>query len=101
MTTTQPAPTTTADIGGIGHSVLRHEDDRLVAGQGRCLDDHVLPGMLHMAIVRSPLPHARIKSIDSSAATAREGVVAVVTGEMLAGYGFFFFKQKTAYEMRT
>jgi carbon-monoxide dehydrogenase large subunit len=86
MTTTQPAPTTTPEIGGIGHSVLRHEDDRLVAGQGRFLDDHVLPGMLHMAILRSPLPHARIKSIDTSAASAREGVVAVVTGEMLAGY---------------
>jgi carbon-monoxide dehydrogenase large subunit len=82
----QPAPTTPPEIGGIGHSVKRHEDDRLVAGQGRFLDDITLPGMLHMAILRSPLPHARIKSIDTSAASALDGVVAVVTGELLAGY---------------
>jgi carbon-monoxide dehydrogenase large subunit len=79
-------PTTPAEIGGIGHSVLRREDDRLVAGKGRFLDDHELPGMLHMAILRSPVPHARIKSIDTSAATALDGVVAVVTGELLAQY---------------
>ena len=86
MTTTQPLPTTTAEIGGIGHSVKRIEDDRFVAGQGNYLDDHTLPGMLHMAILRSPVAHARIKSIDTSAAAAIEGVVAVVTGELLAGY---------------
>jgi carbon-monoxide dehydrogenase large subunit len=79
-------PTTPAEIGGIGHSVRRHEDDRLVAGKGRFLDDHDLPGMLHMAILRSPVPHARINSIDTSAATALDGVVAVVTGELLAQY---------------
>ena len=55
MTTTQPKPTTTAEIGGIGHSVKRVEDDRFVAGQGNYLDDHTLPGMLHMAILRSPV----------------------------------------------
>src|SRR5256885_10675028 len=48
---------------------------RLVAGQGNFLDDHVLPGMLHMAILRSPVPHARINSIDTSAAAALDGVV--------------------------
>jgi carbon-monoxide dehydrogenase large subunit len=79
-------PSTPAEIGGIGHSVKRHEDDRLVAGQGAFLDDHTLPGMLHMAILRSPVPHARIVSIDTSAASALEGVVAVVTGELLAQY---------------
>jgi aerobic carbon-monoxide dehydrogenase large subunit len=79
-------PSTPAEIGGIGHSVRRHEDDRLIAGQGRFLDDHVLPGMLHMAILRSPVPHARINSIDTSAAAALDGVVAVVTGELLAQY---------------
>src|SRR5438876_1896609 len=79
-------PSTPPEIGGIGHSVRRHEDDRLLAGQGSFLDDHVLPGMLHMAILRSPVPHARIKSIDTSAAAALEGVVAVVTGELLAQY---------------
>ena len=79
-------PTTPAEIGGIGHSVRRHEDDRLVAGRGNFLDDHTLPGMLHMAILRSPVPHARIKGIDTSAASALDGVVAVVTGELLAQY---------------
>ena len=79
-------PSTPVEIGGIGHSVKRHEDDRLIEGQGNFLDDHVLPGMLHMAILRSPVPHARINSIDTSAATALEGVVAVVTGELLAQY---------------
>ena len=85
MTVTQK-PTTPPEIGGIGHSVKRHEDDRLLVGQGNFLDDHVLPEMLHMAILRSPVPHARIKSIDTSAADALPGVVAVVTGELLAGY---------------
>ncbi|HXY94771.1 MAG TPA: aerobic carbon-monoxide dehydrogenase large subunit [Acidimicrobiia bacterium] len=84
--TTIPKPTTPPEIGGIGHSVKRHEDDRLLAGQGNFLDDHVLPGMLHMAILRSPVPHARINSIDTSTATALDGVVAVVTGELLAQY---------------
>ena len=86
MTTTSPKPTTTPEIGGIGHSVKRHEDDRLLQGQGNFLDDHELPGMLHMAILRSPVPHARINSIDTSAAAALDGVVAVVTGELLAQY---------------
>jgi carbon-monoxide dehydrogenase large subunit len=86
MTTTQPAPRTTPEIGGIGHSVKRVEDDRFVAGQGHYLDDHTLPGMLHMAILRSPVAHARIRSIDTSAAEAMDGVVAVVTGALLANY---------------
>ena len=77
MTTTQPQPTTTPEIGGIGHSVKRVEDDRFVAGQGHYLDDHTLPGMLHMAILRSTVAHARIKRIDTSAAEAMDGVVAV------------------------
>ncbi len=85
MTLTQK-PSTPPEIGGIGHSVRRHEDDRFIVGQGRYLDDHTLPGMLHMAILRSPLPHARINSIDTSAAAAVDGVVAVVTGELLAQY---------------
>src|SRR5205814_2576220 len=46
--------------------------------------DLTLPGMLHMSILRSPHAHARIKSIDTSAASAKPGVVAVVTGELLA-----------------
>ena len=71
-------------MGGIGVSLARKEDARFIHGQGHYVDDVVLPGMLHMVIVRSPHAHARIKGIDSSAAMAIPGVIAVVTGELLA-----------------
>ncbi|MDP9143088.1 MAG: xanthine dehydrogenase family protein molybdopterin-binding subunit, partial [Actinomycetota bacterium] len=77
---------TTPEVGGIGHSRKRVEDARFIEGRGNFVDDMVLPGMLHMAIHRSPLAHARILSIDTSEASAVEGVIAVVTGELLAGY---------------
>src|SRR6516164_6295917 len=80
-------PTTSPDIGGIGHRVRRHEDARLVEGQGNFVDDVVLPNMLHMAILRSPVAHARINAIDTSAAEALDGVVAVVTGSLMAQHG--------------
>ena len=85
--TTIEQPTTTPEIGGIGHSVRRHEDARLIEGQGNFLDDVVLPGMLYMAILRSPVAHARITSMDTSAAAALDGVVAVVTGDLMAEHG--------------
>ena len=47
----------------------------------------MLPGMLHLAILRAPVAHARIGAIDTSAAEALDGVVAVVTGELLAAHG--------------
>ena len=78
--------TTPPEIGGIGHSLKRVEDARLIEGQGNFLDDIVLPGMLHMALVRSPVAHARINGIDTAAASAVEGVVAVVTGELMAAH---------------
>ncbi|MCY3806864.1 MAG: aerobic carbon-monoxide dehydrogenase large subunit [bacterium] len=81
--TATPDLSTPPEIGGIGHSVLRREDDRLIEGQGDFLDDVVLPGMLHMAIHRSPVAHARIRGIDTTAASAVDGVVAVVTGELM------------------
>src|SRR5947207_12381036 len=68
----------------LGQSVKRVEDERFVRGRGNYLDDITLPGMLHMAILRSPFAHARIVSIDTSRAQALPGVVAVVTGELLA-----------------
>jgi aerobic carbon-monoxide dehydrogenase large subunit len=74
----------TTEVRGIGHSVKRKEDDRFIRGRGNYVDDINLPGMLHMAILRSPFAHARINSIDASAADALPGVVAVVTGELLA-----------------
>jgi carbon-monoxide dehydrogenase large subunit len=68
----------------LGKSVKRKEDARFVVGRGNYLDDVRLPRMLHMAILRSPLAHARINSIDTSRAAALPGVVTVVTGELLA-----------------
>jgi len=64
--------------------MLRKEDPRLVRGMGQFCDDVQLPGMLHLAILRSPLAHARILSIDTSAAAAHPKVVAVITGADLA-----------------
>ncbi len=72
------------EIRGIGHSVRRKEDDRFIRGQGNYIDDIVLPRMLHMAILRSPYAHAKINSVDTTRAAAAPGVVAVVTGELMA-----------------
>ncbi|MGH2591127.1 MAG: molybdopterin cofactor-binding domain-containing protein, partial [Actinomycetota bacterium] len=72
------------EIRGIGHRVRRKEDDRLIRGKGTFIDDVKLPGMLHMAILRSPFAHAKINGIDTSKASAVPGVVAVVTGELMA-----------------
>src|SRR5947209_2248721 len=76
--------TDATEIRGLGHSVKRKEDDRFIRGKGNYIDDVKLPGMLHMAILRSPMAHARIRSIDTSKAGALAGVVAVVTGELMA-----------------
>ncbi len=65
----------------------RKEDVRFLRGQGNYVDDLNLPGMLHGAVLRSPFAHARINSIDTSAAEALPGVKAVITGETLAGLG--------------
>ncbi len=63
--------------------MLRKEDARLVRGVGQFVDDVQLPGMLHMAILRSPFAHAKINSIDTSAAEAHPKVKAVITGAVL------------------
>ena len=76
--------TETEGKGWLGKSVKRVEDDRFIRGKGNYVDDITLPGMLHMAILRSPFAHAKINSIDTSRAQALPGVVAVVTGELLA-----------------
>ena len=70
---------TTEEIRGIGHSVKRQEDERFIRGRGNYVDDVVLPGMLHLELLRSPYAHARITSIDTSAAEALPGVIAVTT----------------------
>jgi len=63
-----------------GASIKRSEDPRILTGAGRYVDDIKLPGMLHAAFARSPLAHARVLSVDVSAARALPGVVAVLTG---------------------
>ena len=65
----------------------RKEDARFVRGQGTFVDDISLPGMLHGAVLRSPLAHARIVSVDATAATAHPKVMAVLTGADLAERG--------------
>src|SRR5881296_757988 len=70
--------------GFVGESIKRKEDGRFVRGKGTYVDDITLPGMLHMELLRSPYAHARIRSIDTSRAAALPGVIAVVTGELMA-----------------
>src|SRR6266542_1395684 len=70
--------------GLIGASIRRVEDAPLITGAGCYTDDIQLPRMLHMAFLRSLYPHAKIISIDSSAAKAMAGVIAVVTGADLS-----------------
>ncbi|HUG86597.1 MAG TPA: xanthine dehydrogenase family protein molybdopterin-binding subunit [Euzebya sp.] len=72
----------------IGQARLRKEDARLVTGQSRWTDNIVLPGMVHATVLRSPMAHARILSLDTSAARQQPGVIAVFTGADLEGdYG--------------
>jgi aerobic carbon-monoxide dehydrogenase large subunit len=74
----------TATGGGpIGRRMKRKEDPRLITGRGTYVDDMVLPGMLYMALVRSPIAHGKITSIDKSGAEGMQGVYAVLTGEDL------------------
>ncbi|HEY2304164.1 MAG TPA: xanthine dehydrogenase family protein molybdopterin-binding subunit [Acidimicrobiales bacterium] len=63
-----------------GSSVRRKEDPRILTGRGNYIADVQLPGMIHASFLRSPFPHARIGSIDASAARDAPGVVAVYTG---------------------
>lgn len=68
----------------VGARQKRVEDPRLITGNARYLEDVQLPGMLHAAVLRSPYAHARIDSIDTSAASRLPGVVAVFTGQDFA-----------------
>ncbi|WP_315702604.1 MULTISPECIES: xanthine dehydrogenase family protein molybdopterin-binding subunit [unclassified Bradyrhizobium] len=70
-------------IEGIGASVVRKEDKRFITGKGRYVDDIKLLGMTYAHFVRSPHAHAKVRSIDTSAAEAMPGVVAVLTGRQL------------------
>ena len=70
--------------GLIGAAIRRVEDPVLVTGKGYYTDDIQLPGMLHMALLRSPYPHAKILSINTIAARTLPGVEAVLTGADLS-----------------
>ena len=69
----------------IGQPLKRREDFRLITGKGRYVDDVKVPGMLYMAIARSPHAHADIKKIDLAAARAAPGVRLALSGKDLAG----------------
>ncbi|WP_113717734.1 xanthine dehydrogenase family protein molybdopterin-binding subunit [Arthrobacter dokdonensis] len=84
--------TATTEVGGtgasrpeVGKARLRKEDRHLVTGRSRFTDNMVLPGMLHLAMVRSPFAHAKITAVDTAAAKSSPGVVAVLTGADVAG----------------
>ncbi|PZS29318.1 MAG: carbon monoxide dehydrogenase, partial [Pseudonocardiales bacterium] len=68
----------------IGQSRLRKEDQHLITGRTTWTDNMTLPGMVHLAILRSPTAHATITSIDVSEAKSRPGVIAVFTGQDFA-----------------
>ena len=80
---TATATTTSARVFGSG--IRRREDPRLLTGTARYTADFVLPGMAHAAILRSPHGHARIRGIETAAAKAAPGVVAVFTGADIEG----------------
>jgi carbon-monoxide dehydrogenase large subunit len=63
----------------VGARIHRREDPRLVTGNGRYVDDHTRARTAHLAVVRSPLPHARIRALDIGAARSAPGVLAVYT----------------------
>jgi aerobic carbon-monoxide dehydrogenase large subunit len=75
MTTQTQAPE-----AELGRARLRKEDARLITGQTTWTDNIILPGMVHMAFLRSPFAHARITSVDVSAAAAMPGVIAAFSG---------------------
>jgi carbon-monoxide dehydrogenase large subunit len=79
MTATETPPATAV----IGQRMLRREDPALLTGEARFTNDLTIPGALILAVVRSPYAHARIVSVDTSAAAAMDGVVAVYTGDDL------------------
>src|SRR5262245_38916978 len=70
----------------VGQPVRRNEDARLLTGRALFVDDVNLPGMLHVAFLRSDYAHARIRSVDATAARKRRGVAAVYTAHDLGDY---------------
>ncbi|MGH2615485.1 MAG: xanthine dehydrogenase family protein molybdopterin-binding subunit, partial [Thermomicrobiales bacterium] len=71
----------------VGRAIRRFEDPRLIAGQGEYLEDLRIPRMADVVLVRSIEPHARITAIDTTAARAMPGVIAVITGDEVRDVG--------------
>ncbi len=86
MTVTEVPTSAAGNPIGFGR-MLRKEDARFLRGKGNYVDDMDMPGMLYGAILRSPVAHALIKSIDTSAAEAHPKVKAVITGAVLETLG--------------
>jgi carbon-monoxide dehydrogenase large subunit len=84
VTAVEDRPGTQAPEREVGKARRRKEDARLITGRTTWTDNMVLPGMLHLAVVRSPVAHAKITAIDVSAAQEAPGVIAVFTGRDLA-----------------
>ena len=80
-------PTTTKTEPFVGRRIRRQEDPRLITGTATYVDDIKKPGMLYFAVLRSPYPAAKIKSIDASKALELPGVRAVYTGKDVASVG--------------
>src|SRR5260370_5791517 len=71
----------------VGRAVVRREDPALLTGRGQYVDDVDLPGTLHAFVVRSPVAHARIVSVDVSGALAADGIAAGLTAPDLDAAG--------------
>ena len=82
MTTVAERPA--AEIGEIGRARKRKEDAHLITGRTTWTDNLTVPGLLHLAILRSPMSHAKITSIDVSGALKRPGVIAAFSGKDFA-----------------
>jgi len=78
MTAEKPAE---QSFTGLGAPVLRVEDERMLTGKGRYVDDMSIPGTCHAFVVRSPHAHARLLNIDTAKADAAPGVLLILTGE--------------------
>jgi len=84
VTAVEDRATTEAPEREVGKARRRKEDARLITGRTTWTDNMVLPGMLHLAVVRSPVAHGKITGIDVSAAQEAPGVIAVLTGRDVA-----------------
>ena len=84
MTAVQEAPAASPEIG---RDRRRKEDQRLITGRTRWTDNLNLPGMVHMAILRSPYAHARLTNVDVSGALAQPNVIAAFSGADLDNQG--------------